>query len=70
MSEALTKQDLVDALEPIGKRFGVIDKRLGVIERQLRAIMRHFDIEDEMENIATVRAVREHGNIPHVAKST
>lgn len=74
---SLTKQDLADALKPIEARLGNVEARLGNVEAGIKAIRDHFGIDDEMANIAKVRAARvrasqSSGNgesLPRAAKS-
>ena len=55
---SLTKQDLTDIQKLITDALKPIETRLGNLEAGVKAIRDHFGIDDEMANIAKVRAAR------------
>ena len=50
----LTKQDLLEALEPIRERLGAVEERLGVIETDVHAIKTVLRIDEQIDSLLTI----------------
>ena len=50
----LTKQELLEALEPVKERLGAVEERLGAIETDVHTIKTVLQIDEQIENLRTV----------------